>query len=106
MAAWRTCPVATTDANGQTTNYTYDPLGRMTSQTLPGETAGDTTTSWTYTTWCNATGAQNPCLELDQTQRVDATHTRTTRAFYDGAGRLVETRAPGPGGQDVIVYAA
>jgi hypothetical protein len=62
----------------------------MTSQTLPGEMAGDATTSWTYTNWCAWTGAQNPCLELDQTQRVDSGHTLITRAFYDGAGRLVQ----------------
>jgi YD repeat-containing protein len=102
---WGIWPTSTTDVNTQTTSYTYDALGRMTSQTLPGETAGDTTTSWTYTVWCATTGAQTPCLEMDQTQRVDASHTRTTRAFYDGWGHLVETRTPGPGGQDVIVYA-
>jgi RHS repeat-associated protein len=102
---WGTWPTATTDANGQTTTYTYDPLGRMVSETLPGETSGLTSKTWTYTDWCSATGAQAPCVEVDQTERTDATHTITTRYFYDGAGRLVETRTPGPSGQDVIVYA-
>ena len=95
-----TWPTSSTDVNGQATSYAYDALGRMTAETLPGETAGDTTTGWTYTVWCATTGAQAPCLELDQTQRVDATHTRTSRAFYDGWGHLVETRTS-PGGQVV-----
>src|SRR5207248_10630144 len=33
------------------------------------------------------------------------TTTVTTRAFYDGFGRLVETRSPAPAGQDVVRYA-
>lgn len=98
-------PTSGTDANGQTTSSTYDALGRMTSTTLPGETTGLTTKSWTYTVWCNATGPQAPCVEIDEIQRIDDTTTVISRAFYDGYGRLVETRGPGPNGQDVVRYA-
>ncbi len=97
-------PISATDANGQTTTTTYDALGRKTSQTLPGETSGLTTTSTTYTDFCAASGAQAPCVEVDQTQRLDDSTTVTSRAFYDGDGRLVETRTPGPDGQDVVQY--
>jgi RHS repeat-associated protein len=55
-----------------------------------------------YTVWCAATGSQTPCVEVDQTQRLNSTTTATSRAFYDGLGRLVETRSPAPGGQDVV----
>src|SRR5258707_14396260 len=77
----------------------------MTSQTLPGETAGLSTTSWSYTVWCATTGAQAPCVELDETQRLNDATTVVSRAFYDGLGRLVETRKPGPSGQDVVNFA-
>lgn len=53
-------PTSTTDANGQTTTTTYDALGRPTSETLPGETAGETTSTTTYTVWCSGTDAQTP----------------------------------------------
>jgi RHS repeat-associated protein len=101
-------PVSTEDFNGQTTTFGYDTLGRMTSETLPGETSGETTESWSYTTWCASLSAANsPCVEVDDSKRYGSgsTDTVTSRAFYDGAGRLAETRSPGPSGQDVVAYA-
>src|SRR5262249_51189531 len=71
---------------------------------LPLEGGSLTTKTRSYTVWCTATGAQAPCLELDETQRLDSTHTVTARAFYDGFGRLAETRSPAPNGQDVVVH--
>ncbi|HEY7348348.1 MAG TPA: hypothetical protein VH599_08535 [Ktedonobacterales bacterium] len=96
-------PTSMTDLNGQTTSATYDGLGRLTSLTLPGETSGLTTTT-SYTFWCTAGSAQSPCVEVDTTQRLTATTTITVRAFYDGYGRLVETRSPAPNGQDVVHF--
>jgi RHS repeat-associated protein len=98
-------PMSATDFNGKTTTYTYDALGRMTGQTLPGETGGGPTKSWSFASWCTAGTAQAPCLEVDETDRLNNNTTITDRAFYDGYGRLVETRDPGPNGQDVVVYA-
>lgn len=105
LFGYGTWPQSTTDLNGQTTNYTYDALGRMTSETLPGETSGDQTKQWVYTNWCSGTAAQSPCEEIDEIDRLDSNSTVTIRAFYDGEGRLIETRAPGPVGQDVVTFA-
>lgn len=98
-------PTSTIDGNGQATTYTYDALGRLTSQTDPGETSGLTSAISTYTLWCNPSGGlQAPCVEVDQTQRLNSTTTVTSRAFYDGNGNLVETRDPAPNGEDIIHY--
>jgi len=99
---WQT---SATDFNNQASTYAYDALGRMTGTTLPLEGTGLTTTSWSYTTWCADTGAQAPCVEIDEIDRLNSSTTVTKRAFYDGLGRLVETRDPGPGGNDVVAYA-
>jgi RHS repeat-associated protein len=93
-----------TDVNGQSMSTSYDPLGRIISQTLPGETSGQPTTSWSYQDFCGATGAQSPCVEVTTTQQLNDTQAVTSFAFYDGFGRLVETRSPGPDNQDVVQY--
>jgi RHS repeat-associated protein len=97
-------PMSTTDVNGQVSSYSYDPLGRLITETLPLETQGLTTGTKTYTVWCSGTGAQTPCAEIDRTQRLNSTTTVTYRDFYDGEGHLVETRVPGPNNQDVVSY--
>ena len=97
-------PVSTTNLNGQTTTTSYDALGRPVSQTLPGETAGQTTMTTTYTDWCSGTGPQGACVEIDHSQRINGTTTVTSRAFFDGLGHLTETRVPAPGGRDVVRY--
>jgi RHS repeat-associated protein len=98
-------PISTKDANNQTTTYTYDALGRQTSVTLPGETAGPPTQATTYTVWCSGSSAQRPCAEIDRVQRLDfnSSATITYRAFFDGMGHLAETRSPGPTG-DIVQY--
>jgi RHS repeat-associated protein len=98
-------PTASTDVNGQTTTTAYDAVGRPISTILPGEGTGLTTTTTSYTFWCATTGAQIPCAEIDTTRRLDSSTTVTSRAFYDGYGHLIEIRAAGPGGQDVVQYA-
>ena len=47
-----------------------------------------------------------PCLEIDETQRLDSSTTVTARSFYDGLGQLIETRKPGPSasGNDIVQF--
>jgi RHS repeat-associated protein len=97
-------PISSTDANNQITSHTYDALGRQTSVTMPLETGGLATQSMAYTVWCSGAAAQSPCAEVDKTQRLNSSQTVTARSFYDGAGNLVETRSPGPTGQDVVQF--
>ncbi len=40
LFGYGTWPISATDANSQTTSVNYDFLGRMTGETLPGETSG------------------------------------------------------------------
>jgi RHS repeat-associated protein len=97
-------PVSTTDANSQVTTTAYDALGRITSTRLPGQTTGPASTGTTYTYWCSGTSAQTPCYEIDTVKRITSSTTVTSRSFYDGFNRLVETRAPASGGNDSITY--
>jgi YD repeat-containing protein len=97
-------PTSTTDPNGGVTTYGYDARGRETSLRAPGQTSGLPTQGMAYTNWCSGTNAQIPCVEVDTAQRLDSGTAVTSRQFYDGFGRLVETRTPAPGGQDVVQY--
>ena len=94
-----------TDQNSQIIKTAYDALGRTLSTTLPSEGAGLTTTNTSYTFWCSGPAAQSPCIEVDSTKRLNSTTTVTSRNFYNGLGRLVETRAPAAGGHDTVQYA-
>jgi YD repeat-containing protein len=97
-------PTSTKDANGQTTTYTYDALGRMRTMRAPGHESGLPTQETTYANWCATTGASSPCVEVDSKQRLTSGSGVLTRQFYDGFNRLVETRAAAPGGRDVVQY--
>ena len=101
---WGQWLISSTDANNATTTTHYDYFGRTTGIAQPGETSGLVTQGMTYVNWCSGTAAQTPCVEEDTSQRLDSTTQVTTRSFYDGQHRLVETRSPAPNGQDVVSY--
>ena len=97
-------PKTTTDANGQTTTYTYDALGRMLTMVAPGQTSGPATQTTAYYNVCGTTSPSSPCVEVDTTTRTSGSSSVLSRQFYDGENRLVETRTAAPGGQDVVQY--
>ncbi|GER89975.1 hypothetical protein KDW_41370 [Dictyobacter vulcani] len=74
-----------------------DVLGRVTAIAAPGDAITSPTVSYSYKNTCTQ-GATNPCLELDTTTRQvsGGTQTVTTQQWFDGQGRVVETKAPGP----------
>ncbi|MDQ2714976.1 MAG: RHS repeat protein, partial [Chloroflexota bacterium] len=96
---------AMTDANGQSTSFQYDVLGRVTAAIQPGDSTSSPTIAYTYSNTCT-NGATAPCLEIDtSTRTTTGGPTTTTRQWYDGEGHLVETRSPSSdSGSDVITY--
>jgi RHS repeat-associated protein len=93
---WGTWLTSSSDANGQTTSYAYDALGRLTATAQPGysDTLSSPTTSYSYQVTCATTGASEPCTALLATQRLSGTTTVTSATYYDGWGRAVETVKP------------
>jgi RHS repeat-associated protein len=86
------------DANGNTTSYAYDGLGRRTTETDPGTDDGATITH-AYTI-----SASSPSL-VHTTTRIDASTTSQTWAYVDGWGRSIETQTQTPTGSGRIVTA-
>lgn len=83
-------PVAVTDANGQTTNVTYNGLGQPRTVTLPGNTTGTPSIEYIYDT-----SAFHPSRVWTRTLRTP-TARNESYTFYDGWGRAVETQVPQP----------
>ncbi|MBA2284201.1 MAG: hypothetical protein H0W02_01825 [Ktedonobacteraceae bacterium] len=97
-------PISTTDANGKptATAYSYDSNGNTTvSTSLPGESASSTSQSSTHSTCTDSSTL--PCFEIDSHSSLYPN--AIARTFYDGLGRAVETRTPGPSaGDDTISF--
>jgi len=100
-------PLSSTDINGQTTSlaYSFDSNSASngkytTSVSEPGETGSYTTQSNSYSQ-CSSSSTL-PCFEIDSV--TSQYNSAITRTFYDSLGREVETRTPGPGNYDTIVY--
>ena len=91
-----------TDANGAVTTYRYDPHGRLTQVIRPYDGTSAPSTVYTYTDTYNTGGLQG--LKVETCQREvsgNAGACQTTLQFYDGLGRLVQSRAKDVGGQVV-----
>ncbi|MDQ2903873.1 MAG: hypothetical protein M3Y81_10000 [Chloroflexota bacterium] len=97
-------PINTTDANGKptATTYSYDSNGNTTVSTLlPGKSSGYTSQSSTNSTCADSSTL--PCFEIDSHSSLYSN--AVARTFYDGLGRAVETRTPGPSaGDDTISF--
>lgn len=92
-------PKAVTDPNGQATSYSYsyDSSGNRTVQvTEPNPQNAYTSQSVTNSSCASSIpiSATTPCFEIDSNKAEYPT--AITETFYNGMGRQVETRAPGP----------
>lgn len=102
-----TLPLVQTDINGQqaATSYSFDSGSatngkRTVGVSLPGEAGSYTTQSNTFSA-CTSSSSL-PCFEIDSNSSQYSGAIK--RTFYDSLGRLVETRTPGPGTYDTIVF--
>ena len=100
-------PSQVTDANSQTTTYTYDPLGRPLTVDRPLGAAIDE--AWVYSDYAGPTSPQRLLHKV----RDDVTTPPNlesgylaTWTFYDGLGRTIETQGEAEQISNVIVTGA
>jgi len=92
-----------TDANSATTTYRYDVFGRLVQVMRPYDNASAPTTVYTYTDNYSGGGLQGLKVEVCQREvSGNAGACQTSLQFYDGLGRLVQSRAEDVGRQVVV----
>ena len=86
-----------TDANGKTSNYSYDLMERLTLAQLPADPAGNRPqTSFTYS-------APNVFpLNLQRTRSITASLNDVATIYYDGLGRAYRTQHTTPDGNSTV----
>lgn len=97
-------PLAVTDPNSAVTNYRYDTFGRLLKIIKPGDSEAIPAVEYQYTDVYSTTHLHG--LRVTQKLREvsgDANAAHTIYTFYDGTGRLVQTRAEaGDGSQQAV----
>lgn len=89
-----------TDPNGAATTYKYDAVGRATEVRRPGDETGPATAAYIYT---NYTGPSSP-FQVETARRLTASQTSTSYEFYDGLGRVIQTKAGLPNNQQAVSH--
>ncbi|HEY6350973.1 MAG TPA: hypothetical protein VI636_16340, partial [Candidatus Angelobacter sp.] len=86
-----------TDGNGQTSNYSYDFMARLTLAQLPADAAGNRAqTSFTYS-------APNVFpLNLQRTRSITASLNEVATNYYDGLGRAYRAQHATPDGNSTV----
>jgi RHS repeat-associated protein len=99
MNVFRGVPNTTADANGKTTTYAYDPLGRVTSVWQPTEaTTGPA--SWVFSYDIDPARAEVPVI---RTRQLEDTRYLDSWVLYDSLLRERQTQTPSPSSGKVIV---
>jgi RHS repeat-associated protein len=90
------------DGTATATFIYYDAFGRAVKVAEPGDNETSPTIEWVYTcTVCLPTPLQ-PGLQIEVRRRVSGSEVRSDFSFYDGLGRLQQTRAPYLSGQQSV----
>jgi RHS repeat-associated protein len=91
-----------TDANTTSTYYRYDTLGRLATVVRPDDSLTNPTTSYIY-----SDGPTPWKIETRQRETSGcASCARSTFEFYDGLGRLIQTRSQAEGTAHIVQSAA
>ncbi|GHJ47115.1 hypothetical protein Cs7R123_44570 [Catellatospora sp. TT07R-123] len=99
----RGLPATVTDANGKVTTGTYDPLGRLTSVTKPGNASGLPDVAYTY----SITGCPNPPTVCSPSWvRTDTLGPNDNQIssyeIYDGLLRIRQVQTTAPDSKRVV----
>ncbi|MEW5251571.1 toxin TcdB middle/N-terminal domain-containing protein [Microbulbifer sp. 2201CG32-9] len=92
-----------TDFNGQSKQYRYDVLGRLTARVDSGDSLQYPTIEYDYQLAQNVDGHQVNWVEMRQREEGGATGTIDSRHFYDGLGRTLMVRSEGEQPGQVVV---
>lgn len=102
-------PDKVTDANGKTTEYAYDQLGRLTGVYLPTEPASGATATATFaytTTYDGSVGQPTAPVRVSTSRLQSGTGSgavyTTSYAYLDGLGRSRETQTTSPAGGRIV----
>jgi RHS repeat-associated protein len=93
-------PTSFTDANNQTSNYSYDNRWRMTSAVFPADSSGNhPETDFQYP---NVTTVQRSKKQAMGTNPPNSISWIVDYAYFDGVGRTTQTRLVDPAGDDFV----
>ncbi|MBI2449536.1 right-handed parallel beta-helix repeat-containing protein [Candidatus Pacearchaeota archaeon] len=92
--------LAETNSNGNITNYTYDIFGRLTKEILPYDNITSSTKTYIY----EFDGISPEKIKIMQLEESGKNNTFDEWIFYDGFGRLIQSKYEGDNSQKQIVY--
>ncbi|WP_212829984.1 RHS repeat-associated core domain-containing protein [Catellatospora sp. TT07R-123] len=100
-------PLSIIDANNKTTTGTYDPLGRLTSVTRPGNGSGFPDVAYTY----SITGCPTPPTTCApswvQTKALGPNNNQiSSYEIYDGFARVRQNQSTAPDGKRAVIDTA
>ncbi|MFH1316406.1 MAG: toxin TcdB middle/N-terminal domain-containing protein [Candidatus Woesearchaeota archaeon] len=91
--------LSTTDSNGVVTNYTYDIYGRLTKEIFPYDSLTYPTKEYVYT----YDGTPPEKLMIKQREISGQSGAFDSYNFYDGLGKLVQSKSEAENNQQIIV---
>jgi RHS repeat-associated protein len=98
-------PTSSTDLNGQVTHYKYDAFGRLTQLAKAGDMLDSApTVKYDYTDPPTTCCGRSVPYGITTTRRLSGTANEVEADYYDGVGRLYETKTTDENGKYVVVF--